>query len=206
MIQEYGEGLEKKAKLFAELGYMNEGDMETLFGKETNDYAELVEDPTSFNNVVKRMNSILYQNAGEPIYCINMIEALEYGAFEKMAYKFQGQEETDKVISNFVGLSLEHMFHETQDIDMAELERYLPHLKSWTKYLTEEQIYDAVNVGLETSIQMVRFEREDDEDVDDYCHKIRYKLEFLKEANENVYLKLKEDLDKYSDELDLIEK
>lgn len=209
MMEDIGQRLELAVKEFNEKGYFEIEDIQNLFsGEETNRYAERVKDPTPYNNIMKSLSAFMNMNLGEPLFCIYAIKALNYDSFKTLADRFKDDEPTKEALVSFLKLSFNHMFYETQNMNMEELGNYLPILKSWADYLSDSEVYDAVNVGLETSFDSLKMwiQDNDKEEIAELSKRIRYKLDFLREAKPSVCDRLMQELaTDYSGTLRLVE-
>jgi len=209
MTEDIEKKIEDSARKYAESSDIDDKEIaDLLSGDKIEEYAANATDPTAYNHLLNSLTSVMDTWIGEPLYCIHLIEAFKYDSFKTLAEKFRDNTSTLELIESFVELSLTHAFDETQNMGMDELNKYLPILKPWTEYLKDDEIYEAVNVSIETGIEnlQMHIEDEDDTEIANQCMKISTKFEFLKENRVTVYDKIRQELDtKYSEEIRMID-
>ena len=195
MAEDIGRRIEEATRQYARSGNIEEQDISDLFsGDKVQDYAAHVHDPTQYNRAVMNLALIMEQLVGEPLYCLHVIEALTYDSFKTLAARFRENPSTRQAIGTFIKRALGHIFDETEDIGQHELNRYLPILESWTDYLTDSEIYEAIHVGFQSSCEVLHMHIEDGEEdeVAEQSNELLIKSRFIKKTRSSIYNRLRE--------------
>jgi hypothetical protein len=135
-------------------------------GEESEGSGDPLFNESMFANLLDKEIYNLDRNLGEPLYVLDDITTiLADPDFKSRAEQFDSDLIRTKLV-NFLRLCLKHTFHSTSDMGDEQLDRCFNALDDWMKYLTSDEVKDAIDVGYGTSVDEMN-ECFDDGDIDD---------------------------------------
>lgn len=154
---------------------------------EMKDYYANTKSPELFNSMLKWFGEILNDLPAESCLYLHLIDILSQDSVKVMGERFKDDEKTKDAIAYLVEGSLNCAFSYAEDVYPEDLNKYLPIIKPWISYLSDETIVETVknDIGyaLETFIQLVEDEEFENRDgVEHYSITTTKKLDFLRDV------------------------
>lgn len=164
------------------------------------DYYANVESPELFNNMIRGFGEVLNHLPAESCLYLHLIDVLSQDSVKVMAERFKDNKKTREAIAYLVKGSLNCIFSYAEDVYPDDLNKYLPIIKPWTSYLSDEDIIEEVKDQLGYALEDLISNVEDGgyenkESIEHYSTTTRKKLDFLKEMlKKDSYGKLIDEL------------